>query len=277
MKIRAYSPHTTRGIILAPDSENIEELIGIAAQEQDPEARRLLFHALRSIEVFLPFEAVRQGGKEVKATPLLRLPDGTHAMMAYTSKSHPDLPDKFGGATFESALAAALKMPALDWVVVTNRASQWVAISKEHIPALLDDLHRASNKNGSLEPPAADPTVKIVEELITRAVESKSGTLSAPIGSALGDRELFLEMGAQQSEDGRASMKTFQIEHLAHVIRAYTSRARPGIKYGGIKWQELKDMIGKAPEINGVQIMNNADDWIVFDREALGLNPSSES
>jgi hypothetical protein len=72
-------------------------------------------------------------------------------------------------------------------------------------------------------------------------------------------------------------MPTFQIEHLDHVIRAYTSRVRPGIKYGGIKWQELKEMIGKLPDVSGVQIMNNADDWVVFDREALGLNPSNES
>jgi SseB protein N-terminal domain len=261
---------------LAPDSENIEELIGIAAQEQDPEARRRLFHALRSIEVFMPFEVTQHGDKEVKAVPLLQLPDGTHAMMAYTSKSHPDLPDKFGGATFESALAAAFKMQALDWVIITNRASRWVAINKEHIPAILDELNGAWSKNGAFVPPAADPAVKLVEELITRAVESKSEKLSSSIRSALGDRELFLEMGKEVSENGRPSMNTFHIQHLTHVIRAYTSRVRPGIKYGGIKWQELKEMIGRVPEINGVQIINDADDWIVFDRQALGLNPHTD-
>jgi hypothetical protein len=71
-------------------------------------------------------------------------------------------------------------------------------------------------------------------------------------------------------------MKTFQIEHLRHVVRVYTSRLRPGIRYGGIRWKALKDMIRVAPEISGVQVMNNSDDWIVFDREALGLEASDE-
>ena len=66
-------------------------------------------------------------------------------------------------------------------------------------------------------------------------------------------------------------MKTFQIEHLRHVIRVYTSRVRPGIRYGGIRWEELKDMVRIAPKISGVQIMNDADDWVVFDRESLGF------
>ncbi len=213
----------------------------------------------------------------MKATPLLRLSDGTHAMMAYTSKSHPDLPDAFGGATFESALAAALKMPDLDWVIITNQASQWVAINKEQIPAILDDLRRDPNQTGAFVPSAPDSTFKTVEELITQAVESKSESSLAPIGSLLGDREVFLEMGAAQSEDGRPSMNTFRIEPLGLVIRAYTSRIRPGIRHGGIKWPALKEMIRVLPEITGVQLMNDADDWIVFDREALGLDTSSES
>ena len=71
-------------------------------------------------------------------------------------------------------------------------------------------------------------------------------------------------------------MKTFQIQHLAHVVRVYTSRVRPGIRYGGIQWTALKDMIRTVPGIGGVQIMNNADDWIVFDREALRLDASDQ-
>jgi hypothetical protein len=35
-------------------------------------------------------------------------------------------------------------------------------------------------------------------------------------------------------------------------------------------------MISAAPGIGGVQIMNNADDWIVFDREALRLGASDQ-
>ena len=71
-------------------------------------------------------------------------------------------------------------------------------------------------------------------------------------------------------------MKTFQIENLGKVVRAYTSRGRTDIIDGGIDWSELKNLIRISPEIRGVQIVNDADDWIVFDRQALGLNASTE-
>lgn len=259
-----------------PNSDDVEELLAIAAQSNDQSDLRQLFHSLRSVELFMPFEAILQGGKEAKATPLLRLTDGTHAMMAYTSKAHPDLPDKFGGAMFEVALAAALKMPALDWVIVTNKASRWVAISKEQIPAILNDLQENPSQRGNFMRSTQDSSFGMVEGLITRAVESKSGTLLAAIGSALGDRELFLEMSTRQREDGRDSMNTFKMEPVGLVVRAYTSRVRPGIRYGGLSWPALREMIRELPEISGVQIMNEADDWVVFDREALGLNASNK-
>jgi hypothetical protein len=259
------------------NGDDVEELLQIAAKSKNQDALRQLFHALRSVEIFMPFEVAHQEGKEVKATPLLRLPDGSHAMMAYTSKSHPDLPDKFGGAMFEVALAAALKMPALDWVILTNQASQWVSINKEQIPAILDDLQENPNQREIFVPSAQDASFKMVEGLITRAVESKSARLLAMIGSALADRELFLEMSTRQREDGRDSMNTFKMEPVGLVVRAYTTRVRPGIRYGGIRWPALREMIRALPDISGVQIMNDADDWIVFDREALGLNADSQS
>ncbi|ETZ57128.1 hypothetical protein L840_3299 [Mycobacterium sp. MAC_011194_8550] len=39
-----------------------------------------------------------------------------------------------------------------------------------------------------------------------------------------------------------------------------------------MRWSEIKKMIGISPEIKGVQIVNDADDWIVLDRKALGLD-----
>jgi hypothetical protein len=215
----------------------------------------------------------------VRSTPLLRLTDGTHAMMLFTSKSHPHLSEhkQFAGGTFEDAIAAAVKIPPLDWVILSNNASQWVAIAKGQISGILDDLNSYQQDENTLStPPEGDPTGKTLEDFITHTVRSKSKEIPLPIRSLLLDRELFLELAGGQSEDGQPVMKTFQIEHLRHVVRAYTSRIRPGIKYGGIRWEELKNMIRVAPEISGVQIMNNSDDWIVFDREALGLEAGDE-
>ena len=262
---------------MTQDSNEIEELVRIAAQEKDPAAHRRLFRALRRVEFFFPLKITRHEGKEVRATPLLRLPDGTNAMMLYTSKSHPDLPDSFGGGSLKDALAAALKMPALDWVILSNQASQSVAIRKEQISAILGDLHSVGN--GADSPRTAsdsDPTDKMLEDLITRAVHSTPKQLSPPIDSVLPGRELYLELTAEQSKDGQPSMKTFQVGDIANVVRAYLTRSRPGITYGGIGWEALKEMIRKEPGIDGVQIVNDADDWVVFDRESLRLRPNDE-
>ena len=265
---------------MTTNTDDIEKLVESAAQENSQVARQRLFRAIRLVEVFFPYNVEQHGGKEVRSTPLLRLSDGTHAMMLFTSKAHPHLSehDQFAGGTFKDALSAALKMPELDWVILSNRASQWVAISKQQIPAVLDDLHSGRPDHGNpFVASETDPAAKMVEDLITRAVRTKSEKLSPPIGSVLADRELFLELAAGESEDGQPIMKNFRVEQLRHVVRAYTTRIRPGIRYGGIRWEALKDMIRIAPEIGGVQIVNNADDWVVFDRESLGFGASEES
>jgi hypothetical protein len=262
---------------LTQDSNEIEEFVRIAAQENDPAARQRLFRAVQRIEFFFPMEIKHHEDKVVKSTPLLRLADGTHAMMLYTSKSHPDLPDSFGGGSFRDALTAASKMPALDWVIVSNRASQWLSIRKEQIPAILADFHSDGNENSPLTTSDSGRTDKLLEDLITRAVHSTPEQLSPPIGSVLPGRELFLELTAGQSEDGQPIMKTFQVDDIPNVVRAYLTRSRPGITYGGISWEALKDMIRKESGIAGVQIVNDADDWVVFDRESLGFGPDDGS
>jgi hypothetical protein len=264
--------------LTASNNTEIEELVRIASQQKSPEADRRLFLALRRVELFFPRTVVEREGKQLNATPLLRLPDGQHAMMLYTSKDHPDLPDTFGGGAFEDALAAALKMPDLDWVIVSNNAAQWVAIGKEQISAILDDLHSYGQDEGkSFANPEGDSAGKMLEDLITLAVNAPLEELSPPIGSVLRGREVFLELSERQSEEGRPIMHTFRIENLPRLVRAYTTRTRPGISYGGIRWEELKDMIKTAPELDGVQVINQADDWVVFDRQSLGLNASCES
>jgi len=270
---------------LTTDDSDIEKLVEIATQENSHTARRRLFQAIRRVEVFSPCKMDPHDGKKIGSIPLARLSDGTHAMMLFTSKSHPHLSrhEHFAGSTFADALAAALKMPNLDWVILSNNAWQRVTIHKQQIAAILDDLNsEGQGQNGSAVPsedvPSEDDrTGKVIEDSITRAVQSKSGELSPPIGSLLQGRELFLELAAGQGEDGQPIMKAFRVEHLSHVIRAYTTRIRPGITYGGIRWEELKNMIKIAPEISGVQVMNDADDWVVLDRESLGFEAGTES
>lgn|GEM_PF-1242175 len=257
---------------------DVEALLRMAAQGNDPGLARRLFRTLRSVEVFFGLTSEYRDEKEFKATPLLRLIDGTHAMMLYTSRSHPDLPDRFGGSTFENALAAALKMPQLDWVIISNRDAQWVSIHKSQIPVVLGDMKSDRNdKDGSAMTGVDDKTLEALNELITRAVAATAPEdLRPSIDSALAGREVFLELAPGQADDGQPLMHVFQAGAFPQVIRVYTSRARPGIKYGGMTWEALKEMLQKAPGIDGVQVMNDTDDWLVFDRESLNLPPREE-
>jgi hypothetical protein len=262
--------------LTAPHNAGIDELIDFAAQQKSPEADRRLFLALRGVELFFPRTTVEHEGKRLNATPLLRLPDGTNAMMLYTSEDHPDLPNTFAGGAFEDALAAALDMPDLDWVIVCNRTSQWVGINKQQITEVLDVLRSREthvNKLSDLPP----DNENVVENLITRALHTPPEKLSPSIGSVLRGREIFIELAKEQSEDGQPIMKTFAVQHMPRVIRAYTTRTRPGIRYGGMKWEALKDMLRTTTELDGVQIVNNADDWVIFDRESLTASGTDDS
>lgn len=259
------------------NSDEIEKLVRDAAQDESPKAQQRLFSALRCTELFFPRTVVQHEGRQVNATPLLRLPDGKNAMMLYTSRDHPDLPDTFGGGSFQDALAAAQEMPDLDWVILSNRASQWIAISRERIPAVLDNLRPDESRQQRCQDPRPSAADEILENQITLAVTTPPAQLSPPIGSLLRGREVFIELAEGRNADGRPVMNTFQVEGLQSVIRAYTNRTRPEISYGGIQWEALKDMIRNASELDGVQVVNQADDWVVFDRDSLGRETSDLS
>ncbi len=258
---------------------DIDKLVEVAAQENSPDARRRLFQAIRRAEIFVPCEMDPHDPKTVRLTPLARLTDGTHAMMLFTSKSHPHLSEHqhHAGAAFADHLSAALKMPPLDWVILSNSAWHRVAIHKQQIAAILDDLNSDGQRQNDTRASFTDDSAgTMIEDFITRSASSGPHEMPHQITAALRGRELFLELAPGQNAGGQPVMKTFHVEHLPHVVRVYTSRIRPGITYGGIQWTALKDMIRAAPGIGGVQIMNNADDWIMFDREALRLGASDQ-
>ena len=251
---------------MSPDDE-FEGLVRVAAEEKTPAARQRLFRAIRRTEVFFSLKTERP-----RATPLLRLSDGTHAMMLYTARSHPDLADNpasnleniCGGGSFTDTLLAASTMAGLDWVILSNRASQWVAIRKQEIPGILADLDSAPCT------PETPDTPETPEALITRAARGRPGDTSPPIAPALAGRELFVELTSGLRAGDQPAMKLFQVDGLPNVIRAHLTRNRPGISYGGMTWEALATMIGTAPTIDGVQVVNDADDWVVFDRTSLG-------
>ncbi len=255
-------------------SLNLEELVKIAGEHNSVTSNLSLFRTLGDSELFFPMQNVGHASEMRRSTPLLRLPDGTHAMMVYTSKSHPDLLRPFAGGCIKDILEAASSVSDLDWVILSNLASQWISVHKQQIPAVLDALEPGWNEpDGAVPSSASSSADRALEELITRAVHEDPEQLSQPIASLLSGRELFLELAAGKTgEAGQPVMKTYKIQHFTNVIRAYLSRTRPRITYGGITWEALKEMMREKTDIQGVQIINDTDDWVIFDRESPVLH-----
>ena len=222
MNQQEYS-HRTKELIAMTDSD-IDKLVEVAAQENSPNARRRLFQAIRLAEVFVPCAMDPHDPKTVRSTPLARLTDGTHAMMLFTAKTHPHLSEHqhFAGAAFTDHLSAALKMPPLDWVILSNTAWHRVAIHKQQIAAILDDLN--SDGRGQNAPQAAsasDSAGTIIEDFITRSANRGVPTVEPASASSL--QSLLVACAQPQC---------FAIEHdpvirIIHDLNTTYSRCGP--------------------------------------------------
>lgn len=251
--------------------DHIEELVKTASLDSSVESRMVLHHALDSVEVYHRANIHAVQPKRLLSTPLFRLQDGTHAMMAYTSKSHPDLSHEFAGTSWRHTLEIALTIPQADWLILTNRGGDWIAINKSQIPGILNSLPSQPGE-GSNDPPgqeSAKTSPSTLDSLISQAARGATQNRSEPILEQLKGRELYVRLAAEPSEDGQPVMITSKAGGVGGLVQAYTTRNRPGITYGGMTWEAIVDMINNAPDIPGVHIINDNDDWIVLGRSDI--------
>lgn len=246
----------------------VDRLIKAATLEPSADALHAVARALEHTEVFYRAKVSDMDGKQRVSTPLLRLDDGTHALMVYTSKAHPDLPRQFGGAPWRHALKMALEIPQADWLIVTNLQGDWLPIKKSQIAQLLGTETPGTSENKG---PAASlaATNSELGQLISDAAQRSEEDWLAPLLGALRGHELFLKLGDQLSEDGRPKIVTSEVRGVGGLVQAYTSRRRPGIVYGGMRWEAIVDMIKGNSEITGVHIINDNDDWVVLGRAQI--------
>lgn len=252
----------------------IEELVKAASLDDSTESRAALYHALDSVEVYYRATASMDEEGRLLSTPLLRLPDDTHAMMVYTSKSHPDLPEEFAGAAWRHTLEIASKIPQADWLILTNLEGNWLAINKRQIPGILTSLNRLSSELGkrSNDPPhgeSAKTAPGTLESLISEADRVPAENWPDPILEQLRGRELYVRLADKLSEDGQPIMLTSKVGDIRGLVQAYTTRSRPGIVYGGMTWEVIVDIIENASDIPGVHIINENDDWVVLGRSDI--------
>src|SRR5437588_6374394 len=121
-------------------AEQIEELVKAASLDDSARSRTALYQALDSVEVHYEATASVVDGKRLLGMPLRRLRDDTRAMMVYTSKLHPDLPQKFASTSWRHVLGIASNISQADWLILTNLDGNWLAIHRRQIPAILNSL-----------------------------------------------------------------------------------------------------------------------------------------
>lgn len=249
-------------------TDEVDRLIKAATVEPSADALLAVDRALAPTEVFYRATVSDLGGKQRVSTPLLRLDDGTHALMVYTSRAHPALPRQFGGAPWRHALKMALEIPQADWLIVTNLDGDWLPIRKSQIAQILGRGPGEPSKKKSTGETATDENAEL-DLLISDAAKQSGEDWLQPLLGALNGRELFLPISDQPSEDGRAKIVTSEVGGVSGLVQAYTSRRRPGITYGGMRWDAIVDMIKRAPEMPGVHIISDNDDWVVLGRAQI--------
>jgi hypothetical protein len=249
----------------------VEELIKAASLDKNTESRAVLFYALDSVEIYHRANIREVHPKRLVSTPLLRLQDGTHAMMVYTSKSHPDLSQDFVGTSWRRTLKIALDIPEADWLILTNLDGDWLAVHRRQMPGILNSLpsERGERSNDPARQQSEKTSPSTLDVLISQTVREPAEIRAASILEQLKGRELYVCLAADPSGGRQPVMITSKVGDIAGLVQVHTTRSRPGITYGGMTWEAIVDMIENAPDISGVHIINDNDDWVVLGRSDI--------
>ncbi|BBZ58452.1 MULTISPECIES: hypothetical protein [Mycolicibacterium] len=250
---------------MTDDRSAIELLVSTAARDNTGDARFELFQKLIGVELYYQADKKTIDGREMTSTPVRKLNDGSYAMRAFTSKKHPDLPRSFVGARCPELFSIATDLVDADWLVIVNLKNDLVAFSRDQLRGMF--IAPQASENASQ---AAGAAVSIeLERAISQAVQTDSETWYDPVLTQLRSRELYLHLADGYSPGGQPTMLTSNVGGREGWIRTFTTRSRPGIRYGGITWEALVNMVRENPNVPGVQVVNDADDWIVLGRDVM--------
>lgn len=249
---------------------DLDALIATAVRGQEKGALADVIRALDSHEVFYRADVTPTEEGQRVTTPLVRLSDGSHAFVVYTSKAHPELPKKFGGAPWRHVLKMAAQLPQADWLIVSTPGGDWLPINKDQVNVIIQGLEGAApqGEGGYVNRPV-DASGTDLDGLISRAQGSSPDEWSDSLLACVRNRELFVRISPDRLDDGRPVLVTSEIGSVRGLVQVYTSRVRSGMAYAGMTWQAIVDIVQNAPEIAGVHIINDNDDWVVLGRSEL--------
>ncbi|ORV01350.1 hypothetical protein AWC04_13915 [Mycolicibacterium fallax] len=230
--------------------DNLNTLVDQVFTQRDEASRVALFRALASTEVFYPVSIEEIDGQRRVHVPLTQLEDGSHAFVVYVAKDHPDLTQQFGGATWPHTLEMANDTPLAQWMIVRGDSESWVPIERSEFCGLMRWLDAGDQRLDSL-----------ITEIADGSSDGASNRLREELRSS---EELFARI---EIRDGEPSVfVTGAAGDVGSLLQVFTSRRRSGLTYGGMTWESIVKVLAERPELNGVQIINDTDHWIVLDR-----------
>lgn len=234
----------------------IEGLVTRAAEQQDAVLVSDLMIALNDHEIFYSLDVKDVGGQQQIKTPLRELADGTYALEAFTSRSNPELWKHFAGGPWREVLELAAQMPPVQWLIIKNDAGSRVPIRKSQIAAILNVLPHKP--------------ITTLDARITKIANDPQAHPFTSLEDQLSRTQLFVRLTAESATSGQLALATSSAGGVDNLVQAYTSRSRSGYVYGEMDWQAVVGMVAKTPDLQGIQIINDNDDWVTVSRADLG-------
>lgn len=249
------------------DETSLDDLIEHAASTRDPLDLEGVCRALWSAEIYhYSIESGQPAPKGQIRIPLVRLPDGAHALEAFISPPDGQAPGAITQSTFHRMMKIALKMPQADWLVVLNRRGNWLPIKKDQVRLILQTIEDISNN------PIADPETSDshrLEQLITAMVNDPAEGQWDALLNILRHREVYIRLSDKADSGGRPIMITSEANGVSPLAQCYTNRTRSGITYGGMTWADVVGMVKSSDQLVGIHLINGNDDWVILGKSDI--------
>ena len=111
-----------------------------------------------------------------------------------------------------------------------------------------------------------------LDQAITSTVATRQDTGYTLVLKTLAGKNLYFSLHetSVNSRLRQPEIPTYQVGPM-RCIKLYTTRTHPALSspYGEIKWESAVDMLLKAPTLDGIKVVNEADNWVAYSKSEL--------
>lgn len=110
------------------------------------------------------------------------------------------------------------------------------------------------------------------ENLISRCSQTQAQSDFRILFASLYGSEVFFNI--DRNPHGKIHLTTYKIGPLEHVVKLFTSKTHSQLQqpFAGIQWAPALAMVLDMPEADGLSVVNDAEDWVVFSSHAVRSN-----